>query len=276
MFYLFPLSIYFEYFIILIRMIFIKNLYASFLFYFYSNHKIEFSNNTGSISASYNTYYIGNPNDCNCIIKIDDTLISKNNVVELQNTNPKSSKIKSVVFVIDTFISNPSPSTLYIFKKTDDILYSQRNIFFDPRILKVALETQVFMFMLKNLKFQNMTIRIKNTNTVTVTFLTYSLCIAFLCFVFVFSRSFIKKLSKLDPIFSDFSIMSSDIKKYKELEERKMTECTICFEEFIPEDDIRILDCKHYYHPRCIDRWLIGHSKRCPCCRVDIVINERV
>ncbi|XP_021279289.1 putative RING-H2 finger protein ATL19 [Herrania umbratica] len=44
-------------------------------------------------------------------------------------------------------------------------------------------------------------------------------------------------------------------------------ECAICLEEFIDRDRCMVLSkCKHMYHQRCIDRWLLDHS-HCPLCR---------
>ncbi|EOY34032.1 hypothetical protein QUC31_018625 [Theobroma cacao] len=44
-------------------------------------------------------------------------------------------------------------------------------------------------------------------------------------------------------------------------------ECAMCLEEFIDRDLCKVLSkCKHMYHQRCIDRWLLDHS-HCPLCR---------
>ena len=49
-------------------------------------------------------------------------------------------------------------------------------------------------------------------------------------------------------------------------------ECIICLEEFIVNDEIRILNCMDYYHKKCIDKWLINRSMFCPYCQQDIII----
>lgn len=105
--------------------------------------------------------------------------------------------------------------------------------------------------------------------------------ISLILFAIAINYSFkiiIFKLSMFDPAFSDFIISASKISKFKELTSMDSNHCAICFEEFISEDDVRSLECNHYFHPKCIDRWLIGGTskKRCPCCRKDIEINERV
>ena len=43
-------------------------------------------------------------------------------------------------------------------------------------------------------------------------------------------------------------------------------ECAICLEHFNTGQQIRVLDCGHYYHQECSDPWLEG-SATCPKCR---------
>ena len=47
-------------------------------------------------------------------------------------------------------------------------------------------------------------------------------------------------------------------------------ECPLCFEVFSPEDEVRLLLCKHCFHRECIDRWLLeaqaGKHRTCPLC----------
>uniref|UniRef100_UPI00398E733C uncharacterized protein n=1 Tax=Pristiophorus japonicus TaxID=55135 RepID=UPI00398E733C len=47
------------------------------------------------------------------------------------------------------------------------------------------------------------------------------------------------------------------------------TQCHICFNDYSPNEKLRILPCLHDYHCQCIDRWLKGNSS-CPICRVDV------
>ncbi len=47
------------------------------------------------------------------------------------------------------------------------------------------------------------------------------------------------------------------------------TMCTVCREEFCPDDKVRCLPCKHIYHQECVDGWLTSHSHKCPCCRTE-------
>lgn len=42
--------------------------------------------------------------------------------------------------------------------------------------------------------------------------------------------------------------------------------CSICLDEFIKGEKIRELDCRHEFHPDCIDIWMQNHST-CPICR---------
>ncbi|XAR60818.1 hypothetical protein NMG60_11034337 [Bertholletia excelsa] len=51
------------------------------------------------------------------------------------------------------------------------------------------------------------------------------------------------------------------------LPENQATECPICLGEFVEGEKVRVLPgCKHEFHVKCIDRWLVSHSS-CPTCR---------
>ncbi len=43
-------------------------------------------------------------------------------------------------------------------------------------------------------------------------------------------------------------------------------ECAICLDLFDAGEQMRVLDCGHYYHQQCVDGWLKG-GKSCPKCR---------
>lgn len=40
--------------------------------------------------------------------------------------------------------------------------------------------------------------------------------------------------------------------------------CSICTEDFLVGEDVRVLPCDHKFHPTCIDPWLINISGTCP------------
>jgi hypothetical protein len=50
---------------------------------------------------------------------------------------------------------------------------------------------------------------------------------------------------------------------------KNSNECSICRDNFNPNDDVRVLLCKHYFHKSCIDQWLSQENVRCPLCRHD-------
>jgi len=75
-------------------------------------------------------------------------------------------------------------------------------------------------------------------------------------------------------------ISSLPIRKYKKMDSEegtkpdckdsndrsKFTQCMICLEEYEDEQDLRTLPCFHFYHQKCIDKWLEGNTK-CPLCK---------
>jgi hypothetical protein len=42
------------------------------------------------------------------------------------------------------------------------------------------------------------------------------------------------------------------------------TSCSICTEDFQVMENVRVLPCKHIYHRRCIDPWLLDFAETCP------------
>ena len=49
-----------------------------------------------------------------------------------------------------------------------------------------------------------------------------------------------------------------------------ITHCAICQDEYTDADQVRVLLCDHFFHQRCIDRWLTETSTACPLCRRDM------
>ncbi len=47
-------------------------------------------------------------------------------------------------------------------------------------------------------------------------------------------------------------------------EEEGTLGCSICTEDFVKGEDVRVLPCNHKYHPECIDPWLLNVSGTCP------------
>eukprot|EP01029_Cantina_marsupialis_P004873 TRINITY_DN15159_c0_g1_i1.p1 TRINITY_DN15159_c0_g1~~TRINITY_DN15159_c0_g1_i1.p1 ORF type:complete len:562 (-),score=146.10 TRINITY_DN15159_c0_g1_i1:939-2624(-) len=52
--------------------------------------------------------------------------------------------------------------------------------------------------------------------------------------------------------------------KFKEEETDDV--CAICLAEYTKNDELRLLPCKHRFHPNCIESWLAEH-KSCPMCK---------
>ncbi|XP_063097573.1 RING finger protein 148 [Cavia porcellus] len=56
---------------------------------------------------------------------------------------------------------------------------------------------------------------------------------------------------------------------HKEVDPHEDT-CVVCFDAYKPQDVVRILTCKHFFHKTCIDPWLLAH-RTCPMCKCDIL-----
>ncbi|RWS22713.1 zinc finger: C3HC4 type-like protein [Leptotrombidium deliense] len=57
-----------------------------------------------------------------------------------------------------------------------------------------------------------------------------------------------------------------NLTKLKVNSEVAQESCTICLEPFVQEECIRILACKHSYHKKCVDFWLLNFREVCPLC----------
>ncbi|CAO3682188.1 unnamed protein product [Umbelopsis ramanniana] len=72
------------------------------------------------------------------------------------------------------------------------------------------------------------------------------------------------------PILSENELEQIAIVDYGEenLEEQS---CSICLDLFRPKTKVRLLPCRHAFHPICIDPWLTKHSAECPMCKQSCV-----
>ncbi|KAJ0249277.1 hypothetical protein HA466_0148010 [Hirschfeldia incana] len=50
--------------------------------------------------------------------------------------------------------------------------------------------------------------------------------------------------------------------------------CTICQENYKNRDKIVTLDCKHEYHPECLEKWLVIKNL-CPICKTEALVMEK-
>ncbi|KAF9749473.1 hypothetical protein NGRA_3463 [Nosema granulosis] len=64
-----------------------------------------------------------------------------------------------------------------------------------------------------------------------------------------------------------------NLQKLKKLKVRritkkeKKTDCSICLNLFKHREMARTLPCKHMFHKKCVDKWLLNQSDACPICR---------
>ena len=47
-------------------------------------------------------------------------------------------------------------------------------------------------------------------------------------------------------------------------------QCLICLDDYQPEEDIRVMSCRHAFHQTCVDEWLQTGRNNCPACRTTV------
>lgn len=54
--------------------------------------------------------------------------------------------------------------------------------------------------------------------------------------------------------------------QYREHSESRWSpgSCSVCAEDFVESENVRILPCRHIYHKQCIDPWLLNFAGTCP------------
>ncbi|TCD62345.1 hypothetical protein EIP91_007043 [Steccherinum ochraceum] len=46
-----------------------------------------------------------------------------------------------------------------------------------------------------------------------------------------------------------------------------MDRCLICLDDYEPDNDVRVMSCRHAFHKECVDKWLQVGRNNCPACR---------
>ena len=49
-----------------------------------------------------------------------------------------------------------------------------------------------------------------------------------------------------------------------------LSACLVCLTEYEDNEEIRTMPCLHFFHRRCIDKWLLECGSKCPICKFDV------
>lgn len=183
-----------------------------------------------------------------------------------------------------------SAGTLYIFLFSKDvpkkdIVARHRGILRDERVFAVVVEKAVMQLLFNSVLLEHpqdiIHFRTQSRKGLLERLMSYTFVLGALCIGYFIGLRIVMANEKNDPSYEDFSINSTAIVQYKALRARQDADgeavsCTICFEEFESEDEVRLLRCGHFFHPECVDIWLIGHLSCCPFCRQEIEVVEKV
>ncbi|CDF41325.1 unnamed protein product [Chondrus crispus] len=90
----------------------------------------------------------------------------------------------------------------------------------------------------------------------------------------VFSNEFFepRRFLSHDPAAAK-ALLNSSCPRYV-ISKAERESCCICLEQLQQRASVRKLPCRHVYHTRCIDRWLLECSNRCCLCGEAAVKNK--
>lgn len=52
----------------------------------------------------------------------------------------------------------------------------------------------------------------------------------------------------------------------------KDAECSVCVSQIKNSDSVRVLQCQHVFHAKCIEPWILKRVSKCPLCRYDLTV----
>lgn len=47
-------------------------------------------------------------------------------------------------------------------------------------------------------------------------------------------------------------------------------QCLVCLDDYEPEEEVRVMSCRHAFHKNCVDKWLTTGRNNCPACRTKV------
>lgn len=71
----------------------------------------------------------------------------------------------------------------------------------------------------------------------------------------------------------DINLLTARYKRPSE-GQKEPAECVFCLSDIEEGEEIRELRCKHLFHRRCLDRWLVHRRATCPLCRDTLLQRE--
>jgi len=53
-------------------------------------------------------------------------------------------------------------------------------------------------------------------------------------------------------------------------EDEGLSSCLVCLTEYEDNEELRTMPCLHFFHKKCIDKWLLERSSTCPICKFNV------
>ena len=80
-------------------------------------------------------------------------------------------------------------------------------------------------------------------------------------------EAFLVACMKNDKELFESKMVNKKFKEIKESTDNSLISCSICMDEIKDKQCIKVLNCKHLFHNKCIIKWLKEDHHNCPLCR---------
>ncbi|KAK9675527.1 hypothetical protein RND81_11G012800 [Saponaria officinalis] len=72
----------------------------------------------------------------------------------------------------------------------------------------------------------------------------------------------VRRISNMKFKCSKFALDDNETRNSSEI-----IECCVCLSKFKEDEEVSELNCKHFFHKKCLEKWFDNYRSTCPLCR---------